>query len=659
MIRIPPAAAATALCLVAVAPLAAATQIELPGSPAAFWAGLRPDDVPIEFVAPPDVEQLKAEDFFSTGFPLRYADLLEVRMNPTTHGVWDVLENGTQVWRLRILSPGAKSLGLEFTDFELAEGAEIYIYTPDLEEFDGAYTAVNNQPHDQLQFQPLPGDELIFEYVQPAGVADSRLSLGTVIYDYKDLFALEATLAEEEQFRFQPETTGCLIDVNCSQGNPYGLQKRATLATIFNGGLCSGVLLNNTLNNGTRYVYTAWHCGQGSNTLFRFNYQTSGCRSGTAPTNQTVSGATLLTSNQPSDGRLLRINNTIPSNYNPYYAGWSRTTSNSTFAMSMHHPGGGPKKISIDNNGAFSTSANFSGIGTVAVWQANFNQGDTEGGSSGGPLFNQDGRVVGALTGGPSGACTLVGLYGRLPVFWNNAALGQWLDPNSSGVTSIPGFDPNGGGGTTLDITAASPTTVPAVTVDGPPIITLTGNNFNGVTAVSINGVPLLDLPPQFTVVSNTTLTLQFPVQPTLGIKIIQVTGPSGTDTINVSVVPNTSPVLDLANSDPGFLITAFGAQVNVASAVNDSVILVGSWSPLPSIFPGIVSLNLGNNFTEYVQFPTQQISLLSGLTSYTIPLSNNLPTGFKIYVQAVILPAVNPTFPLPVTNLQTGTVLF
>jgi hypothetical protein len=327
--------------------------------------------------------------------------------------------------------------------------------------------------------------------------------------------------------------------------------------------------------------------------------------------------------------------------------------------MSMHHPGGGPKKISIDNNGAFATSANFQGIGTVPVWNATFNQGDTEGGSSGGPLFNQDGRIVGALTGGPAGACTLVGLYGRLPVFWNNASLGQWLDPNNSGAITIPGFDPNGGGGTALDITSASPSTIPAITVDGPPTITLTGANFNGVTAVSINGVPLLDFPPQYTVVSNTSLTLQFPTQPTLGNKIIQVTGPAGTDTITVTVVANTSPVLDLINSDPGFIITATGAQVNVASAFNDSVILVGSWSPLPSLFPGIVSLDIGNNFTEIVQFPTQVVGLLSGYTSYNIPLSSNLPTGFKIYVQAVILPAVNPTFPLPVTNFQVGTILF
>jgi Matrixin len=247
------------------------------------------------------------------------------------------------------------------------------------------------------------------------------------------------------------------------------------------------------------------------------------------------------------------------------------------------------------------------------------------------------------------------------------AGPGDVLVKNSGTAGSVLsnawGFDPGttggGGGGPIPNITAANPATVPAVTIDGPPIITLTGTGFTGVTTVTINGVPLLDLPPQFSVVDDSTITLQFPIQGTLGNKIIQVTDADGSDTITVTVVPNTTPALDLVNSDPGFILTAQGAQVNVASAFNDSVILVGSWSPLPSIFPGIVSLNLGNNFTEYVQFPTQVINLLTGYTSYTIPLSNNLPTGFKIYLQAVILPAINPAFPLPVTNLQIGTVLF
>jgi hypothetical protein len=235
-------------------------------------------------------------------------------------------------------------------------------------------------------------------------------------------------------------------------------------------------------------------------------------------------------------------------------------------------------------------------------------------------------------------------------------------NPGTAGsvLSNAWGFDPGTPtSGPIPNITSVSPASVPAVTVDGPPTLTLTGTGFNGVTQVTINGVPLLDFPPEFTVVDDNTLTMIFPIQPTAGNKIIQVTDADGSDTITVSVVPNTTPVLELVNSDPSFILTAAGAKVYVAAAANDFVFLVGSWTPVPSVLPGVISLGLGNNFTEYILLPTQQVGILSGFAEYTIPLSENLPTGFKLFFQAGILPAANPVFPLIETNLQSGTILF
>jgi hypothetical protein len=293
------------------------------------------------------------------------------------------------------------------------------------------------------------------------------------------------------------------------------------------------------------------------------------------------------------------------------------------------------------------TGTNFGASGLEVWWTAKTN-------GNGVPIKNLN---VTSTAGGTQIVVTPPTTAGPGDVLVKNSGTAGSVLSNAWGFD--PGTTGGGGGGPVPNITAANPAILPAVTIDGPPTVTLTGTGFTGVNAVAINGVPLLDFPPQYNVVDDTTITLQFPVQPTLGNKIISVTDADGTDTITVAVVLNSGPALDLVGSDPSFILTASGAQVNVASAVNDSVILVGSWSPLPSLFPGIVSLDIGNNFTEIVQFPTQVVGLLSGYTSYNIPLSSNLPTGFKIYVQAVILPAVNPTFPLPVTNFQVGTILF
>ncbi|HWN42615.1 MAG TPA: hypothetical protein VNW71_10355 [Thermoanaerobaculia bacterium] len=69
--------------------------------------------------------------------------------------------------------------------------------------------------------------------------------------------------------------------------------------------------------------------------------------------------------------------------------------------------------------------------------------GVTEGGSSGSPLYNQAGRFIGQLHGGPS-SCGATGnnlsdYYGRFSVSWtgggtNSTRLSNWLDAGSTGA---------------------------------------------------------------------------------------------------------------------------------------------------------------------------------------------------------------------------------
>jgi len=73
----------------------------------------------------------------------------------------------------------------------------------------------------------------------------------------------------------------------------------------------------------------------------------------------------------------------------------------------------------------------------------------TEGGSSGSPIFDPTGHIVGQLHGGYA-ACgnTSSDWYGKLGVSWNGGGsssnrLKDWLDPSNSGVTVLEGYDPN------------------------------------------------------------------------------------------------------------------------------------------------------------------------------------------------------------------------
>ena len=292
---------------------AASAQIKSDGLPASLTSALSPANVPVEFVQPPDVEALKLEDEVAGYRPLRYGALLPVDVGAESHGVWDTTDAGGQVWRFRVHSPGAYSIGLEFDDFVLPEGAAVFMYDPTFETIYGAYGAINNQPNGEILMEPFPGDEVVFEYHQPADVSGQpELHLGTVIYDYRNVNQLtDEDIAELTGVAFG----SCLVDVNCPQGDGWNLQKRSVVRTLSGGGLCSGALINNTAEDGTAYVYTADHCGQSSNTTFRFNYQSSGCGTGPTPTNQNISGCTLLATTGTFDSRLLRLNNTIPPSY--------------------------------------------------------------------------------------------------------------------------------------------------------------------------------------------------------------------------------------------------------------------------------------------------------------------------------------------------------
>jgi lysyl endopeptidase len=95
-------------------------------------------------------------------------------------------------------------------------------------------------------------------------------------------------------------------------------------------------------------------------------------------------------------------------------------------------------KISRTNNPLTIASA-FGG--TNQHWQVNWNQGVTEPGSSGSPLFDPNHRIVGQLEGGLSkcGDASLIDFYGRFDLSWtgggtNATRLSNWLDPNNSGA---------------------------------------------------------------------------------------------------------------------------------------------------------------------------------------------------------------------------------
>lgn len=433
-------------------------QISQGGIPLSFSDEIITGVVPNINVEAPDMEIIKAEDALANakGMAYRIGVPVKVNINPMSNGIWDYLPDGSAIWRLKITSDGAEALGLYFDDFYLPDGAKLFVYTANKQFVLGAFTSFNNTKSGVWATQMLPGDEIVIEMFLENANDDFRFDLNEIGYFYRS--TLVSMPSEKSQF--------CEINVICSEGDGWRDQIRSVVKQVMrlHDGyyLCTGSLVNNVGQNCTPYVLTADHCSvdQSGTTVsatelnqwvFYFNYAASTCSGTTGSTSQSITGCSYCASDTygststGSDFFLVELNNSVPTTYNPYYNGWTTSTSSPGNGVGIHHPGGDIKKISLTSaiNNAYSTH-----------WEVYWSDGVTEGGSSGSPLFNQSGYLIGTLTGGWS-ACTVNGagtgtgpnepdVYGKVSSHWtsngstNDKQLKPWLAGTSS-TTSLTG----------------------------------------------------------------------------------------------------------------------------------------------------------------------------------------------------------------------------
>jgi len=226
-----------------------------------------------------------------------------------------------------------------------------------------------------------------------------------------------------------------------------------SVAVISTGGdrFCTGFMVNNTSNDGTPFFMTANHCRltqSNAPTLVAYwNYQTSKCggaRDGKL--NQFQTGAVHLASYAKSDMTLLKLNSAPNPEWHVNFAGWDRSGEIASSAVGIHHPNVDEKSISFENdpteiNTYLGTGAT-PGDGTH-VRIVDWDNGTTEPGSSGSPLFDQNHRVIGQLHGGGA-ACENEesDYYGRFFTSWNGGgtkttSLKSHLDSANTGAQFV------------------------------------------------------------------------------------------------------------------------------------------------------------------------------------------------------------------------------
>lgn len=380
----------------------------------------------------------------------KFAEIIELNKSTNEIGEWTILDNGDRLWQVKLKSEGAYSLNFIFSRFLIPEGAKLYVYSPNKENKLGAFTHKNNKKYGSLAIAPIPGDEIIIEYYEPEDVDFiGELIIGDIGHDYLNIFG-----NKDGQFGASGD---CNIDINCSEGSEWQSQKRSICRMIIdNIYLCTGALVNNTAEDQEPYILSANHCidnqASAESAIFVFNYESPSCGGTDGSVQQSISGADLVATKNNNQGyldfTLLRLSSDVPLDYRPYFAGWNNNGSVPETTTCIHHPQGDVKKISHDFDASEQTDGDDWGYDPNSFWRINnWDNGTTEGGSSGSPIFDQNKHIVGTLTGGEA-SCSVdsCDYFQMFSISYNkydddSMQLKHWLNPINSNVEFIDGFD--------------------------------------------------------------------------------------------------------------------------------------------------------------------------------------------------------------------------
>jgi V8-like Glu-specific endopeptidase len=326
-------------------------------------------------------------------------------------------------WTAAVRVPGATALRLHLGGVDLPRGAELYVYNLAGQAF-GPYTGRGPRGDGELHTHTVFGEQLLLQLRAPAGAERApRLTLEEVgvmgarfsapRYRPEGAFALDDVQALLKASNLCAINANCVVNAACQSSAAVNVAKDAVASMLFQSGgsfyICTGGLIADS-NTSTviPYFLTAHHCisrsREAASLETYFDYQTT-CSSPncTQPFNNAgdTVGATLKASGSSSDYTLLQLSS-APATADGVatYLGWLSTTVANTNNLALYrisHPKGSPQAYT---EGVVDTAKpTCTGLARGNFIYSRDTLGATEGGSSGSPVVNGSGQIVGQLYG--------------------------------------------------------------------------------------------------------------------------------------------------------------------------------------------------------------------------------------------------------------------
>ena len=378
---------------------------------------------------------------------------------------WEHAPGGPWIGAISVTSGGAAAIRLGLRIDALPAGSMLRFYAPDgAQAFEAAAADITatidrnllaGEPRDLALTYWSPvveADTIALEIELPPGARPAEVRIAVPMVSH-------LVTGASSKFVMPKAVASCEIDATCYQGT-WGAESQAVARIIFtrdgSSFVCTGTLLaDKDPATFTPYFLTANHCissqASASSIQSYWFYRSSGCDTGLRGNYQSLfGGATLLYNTENTDTALLRLNAAPPAGVG--YAGWLVGSLPARFSpmTGIHHPSGELQKIAFGNldsywtcvpSGGAQFTCNGAAVTSATFFTVNWADGITEPGSSGSPVFLDNGHyLVGQLYGGTD-SCTSAtnrDWYGRFDVAYN-AALHQWLGNTAS---SGPVFTP-------------------------------------------------------------------------------------------------------------------------------------------------------------------------------------------------------------------------
>ncbi len=376
--------------------------------------------------------------------PARDGDIIDL----TAEGQWAELRDGSRVCRVKIHAPDAKGTRLKMFDLDLPEGATLTLGDAVNGEVFGQYEGRGLLLDGEFWTATVPGEMVLVEIAIPAAEVNEPIvaEVSDLLHDFIDLFAAQADAGVPPDGSELPchEDVACFLDAD----NP----RRASVVKLSfivgsSGFTCSGsTLADSDPDTQIPWLLTANHClntQESAESLEAiFFHELESCDVSTRRTRVVTEGAGLIAATSQSDVVLMRLVKPIP--VGGALVGFKSDSIQTGGITIVHHPRGTRKRYGegrVVQDSFCRSATNFINVNLSG------GIGFSEGGSSGSPLFNGTGKVIGQLFGvcltGPgrdcAGSSQLPHVYGRLSSSFSTLNLDPILaqpDPDDT-------FEPN------------------------------------------------------------------------------------------------------------------------------------------------------------------------------------------------------------------------